>query len=311
MAFQPQCHFPGDPTARTILAIQRSIAIPTAVPDGSTRRTVATGRGSTSLFGSGWHFREEKSMAIDRDAADWFEQLTGFRETSWHDTRARLVLDGRHLVSQVDGRRLDIGDFEMASLQTLRQRARQSLAWGTGRLRLSVVRGDVRDLHTDPDNAGALFQVASQFNMLEMVSPHVSPEDGITRYALDRTQGPACAMAAGGATLYRNHFVEIDGKTGHGQTRERQLDGLRDVGAVLSLAVGVPVESLWSLRNGYALCSAEGLQQINALLTRAGPEALDHLRALLRVGVHRQADVTWGKRWTTGQPAPTMHSVTT
>jgi hypothetical protein len=56
-----------------------------------------------------------------------------------------------------------------------------------GRLKVSVVRGDVRQMHQAPENAGALFQVASQFNLLEMVSPRVTPEDGITRYQHDRT----------------------------------------------------------------------------------------------------------------------------
>ena len=52
-------------------------------------------------------------------------------------------------------------------------------------------------MHGLPENRGALFQVASQFNMLEMVGPRVTPEEGVTRYEHDRTQGPACAMAAG------------------------------------------------------------------------------------------------------------------
>lgn len=238
---------------------------------------------------------------------DWFEQLTGFREASWHDTRQRLVLDGRHLVSQADGRRLPVGEFEMASLQTLRERARNAPGFGRGRLQLSVVRGDVRELHCDPAHAGSVFQVASQFNMLEMVSPQVSPEDGITRYASDRTQGPACAMAAGSATLYRNHFVEVDRE--RGQTRERQLDGLRDVGAALALAIGTPVETLWTMRNGYAMCHEDGLRRINALLSRAPDTALDHLRGLLQIGVHRDVPVTWGAKWA-GPTPPALHTVT-
>ena len=48
-----------------------------------------------------------------------------------------------------------------------------------------------------PENAGALFQVASQLNLLEMTGPEVTPEDGVTIYQDDRTQGPACAIAAG------------------------------------------------------------------------------------------------------------------
>ncbi len=57
---------------------------------------------------------------------------------------------------------------------------------------------DVQQLHIKKTNAGSLFQVASQFNLLEMVSPNVTPEQGVGRYENDRTQGPACAIAAGG-----------------------------------------------------------------------------------------------------------------
>ena len=192
-------------------------------------------------------------------------------------------------------------------LHKLRERARAVPGFGRGRLSFQVVTGDVRALHTDRAHAGSVFQVASQFNMLEMVSPGVSPEDGITRYASDRTQGPACAMAAGSATLYRNHFVEID--SARGQTRDRQLNGLKDVGAALALAIGVPVEELWTMRNGYALCHEDGLRRINALFGKASDSALDHIRGLLQIGVHRQVPVTWGARWS-GAATPDLHSVT-
>ena len=57
----------------------------------------------------------------------------------------------------------------------------------TGRLKVSVITGDVRKMHRSPEYAGALFQVASQFNLLEMVSPTITPEDGVTRYQHDKT----------------------------------------------------------------------------------------------------------------------------
>ena len=90
-------------------------------------------------------------------------------------------------------------------------------------------------------SAGALFQVASQFNLLEMTGPEVSPEDGITRYQHDRTQGPACAIAAGAATIYRNYFAPVGG--GHGQTAKRQFDGLADLGEALGELLKKPVEA--------------------------------------------------------------------
>ena len=40
-----------------------------------------------------------------------------------------------------------------------------------------------------------------------MVGPGVIPEQGITAYASDKTQGPVCAMACPAGTLFRNYFA--------------------------------------------------------------------------------------------------------
>ena len=151
---------------------------------------------------------------------DWFEKLTGFRETSYDETRAKLRVMGSHLESKINGKSYGIGELELVSLQTLRERVK-SVGGLPGRLKVSVVTADVREMHRSPENAGALFQVASQFNLLEMVSPTVTPEQGVTRSQHDRTQGPACAIAAGAATIYRNYFAPVGGSIG--QTTERQL----------------------------------------------------------------------------------------
>jgi hypothetical protein len=94
---------------------------------------------------------------------DWFEKLTGFRESGYDETRAQLtVMDGR-LVSRINGESYGIGELELVSLQALRERVKSADKL-PGRLKTSVVTGDVRRMHRSPENAGALFQVASQFN---------------------------------------------------------------------------------------------------------------------------------------------------
>jgi hypothetical protein len=110
---------------------------------------------------------------------DWFEKLTGFRETRYEETRACLEVEGGRLLSRINGASYGIGELELVSLQTLRERAK-SAGNLPGRVKTSVVTGDVRRMHRSPENAGALFQVASQFNLLEMVSPDVTPEHGVT-----------------------------------------------------------------------------------------------------------------------------------
>jgi hypothetical protein len=220
---------------------------------------------------------------------DWFERLTGFRETSYAETRVKLAVEGNRLTSLVNGKSYGIGELELPSLQMLRDR----LAFDSGsdgRLRVELVQGDVREMHQSPEYAGALFQVASQFNLLEMVGPDVTPEHGVTRYEHDRTQGPACAIAAGAATIYRNYFAPVGG--GLGQTEDRQLDGLACLGEALASAVECPIEALWEMRNGYALCSREGLDAIADHLRGLDARERDHLRGLLRIGLHWDVEVT-------------------
>ena len=40
---------------------------------------------------------------------------------------------------------------------------------------------------------------------MEIISPSVTPEAGIDGYETDRPQGPACAIACGAGTIYRNY----------------------------------------------------------------------------------------------------------
>jgi hypothetical protein len=205
---------------------------------------------------------------------DWFERLTGFRETGYHDTRAKLKVDGSRLKSVINGKDYGIGELELVSLQALRERV-QSGGGLPGRLKASAVTGDVRQMHQSTENAGAVFQVASQFNLLEMVSPTVTPEHGVTRYQDDRTQGPACAIAAGAATIYRNYFAPLGQSAG--QTTDRQFNGLADLGTVLGAALSRPIETLWNMQNGYALCTRSGLDAITEHLGKLQPDQIDIL----------------------------------
>ena len=224
---------------------------------------------------------------------DWFEKLTGFREASYEETRAQLtVMDGR-LVSRINGESYGIGELELVSLQALRERVKSAdklPGRSRNRSKTSVVIGDVRRMHRLPENAGALFQVASQFNLLEMVSPGMTPEHGVTRYQSDPTQGPACAIAAGAATIYRNYFAPFGGS--EGQTARRQLDGLADLGDALSSATQLPVGILWTMQNGYALGTQTGLDAIAQHLRTLTTDEIDVLRGKLRIGIHRDVEVT-------------------
>jgi len=215
----------------------------------------------------------------------WFRSLTGLDEASPEQVRENITINGDELVSAVNGKRFRFGELEVLSLKELRHRVQSAMSVPKPNTIREVV-ANVQDLHCDESKAGALFQVASQFNLLEMISPNVSPEEGISIYESDRTQGPACAIACGAGTIYRNYFVPINEKIG--QTENNQIDCL----AALSKELGNQNGELWTMRNGYALATAKGLQKISTRLENANENELDRLRQLLQVGVQWGSQVT-------------------
>jgi len=215
----------------------------------------------------------------------WFEALTGFREESPKQVRENMSVDGNLLKSHINGKEYVCGLLETPSLAELRYRVNHSKN-NSGKISVREIIANVQQLHIDESNAGSLFQVASQFNLLEMVSPDVTPEHGVGRYEHDRTQGPACAIAAGAGTIYRNYFVNVNGE--QGQTSENQIDCLADIGTKL----GNSDNHLWEMRNGYALASEEGLTEITNKIKSASESEIDGLRKLLRIGIQWNTEVT-------------------
>ena len=214
----------------------------------------------------------------------WFETLTGFPETSPGQVRENITIQGENLTS-VNGRAMSHGWLETPSLAELRKRVRRS-GHSVGRISVREVIADVRELHLNATNAGSLFQVASQFNLLEMVGPNVTPEQGVGIYENDRTQGPACAIAAGAGTIYRNYFANVNGKIG--QSHNNQIDCLADIGRKL----GNTDNRLWEMRNGYALPSLAGLREVSNRLRSLNENELDELRQSLRIGIQWKTQVT-------------------
>ncbi len=138
---------------------------------------------------------------------------------------------------------------------------------------------NVQELHADKSNSNSMFQVASQLNFLEMVSPDVAPETGVGCYEYDATQGPACAIAAGAGTIHRNYFVPVNGEIC--QSADNQIDCLTDIGE----ALGNSDNHIWEMRSGYALASEAGLREITAHLGLLSEQEIDELRQLLRIGI--------------------------
>jgi len=213
----------------------------------------------------------------------WFEALFGFVESSYSESQARFAVNGTTLRSHVNGREFGIGSFTTPTLESLREEARGKRS-GTLRVTHEVV-GDALELHARPENRGALFQVASQFNCLEFVGPSVTPEDGVTGYAHDPTQGPACALAAAAATVYRNYFAPVRGLPG--QTADRQINNLD--------ALADRLDGVWfEVRNGYTFSSEPSLQAFDQALLEHDREAL---LGAVKIGLQRGVEVTFARRF--------------
>ena len=217
----------------------------------------------------------------------WFETLTGFSETSPDFVRANFVLKDQHLTSLANHRSFYAGEFETPTLRTLRGK---EVAYSTtGPIQLSEVIADVQSLHQDSQNADSVFQVASQFNCLEMAAPQIIPEDGVGRYQNDPTQGPACCICAGAGTIFRNYFVEHRGQ--FGQTSENQIDCLEGVAQHFNNSS----RHFWQMQNGYCFPNKDGLSELELQLSGYSEIQLDAIREKLMVGVQSDTEVTIGK----------------
>jgi len=215
----------------------------------------------------------------------WFEDLTGFVEESPAQVRAKLEVNGNTLTSRVNGRSFIYGQLQIPSLAELRSAVPESRI-PSGRIKVREVIADAKSLHADPDNAGALFQVASQFNLLEMPSQHLTPERGVGVYENDLTQGPACAVAAGAGTIYRCYLARVNKRTG--QSADNQIDCLQDMGKTLGNTDG----RLWLMQNGYAMATASGLMEISKKIKAMARHERDALRKTLRIGIQWDTQVT-------------------
>lgn len=214
----------------------------------------------------------------------WFEELTGFSEADYATTQKQFRVEGERLVSRLNNRSWQIGRVETPSLAELRERADLVRAATRGELSVRNLVADVHALHAQSELNGALVQVASQFNLLEMPNARVTPEKGISSYEHDHTQGPACARAAGAGTIYRNYFFPIEGQIG--QRHDRQIDTLADLRRQLKGGDQI------TMQNGYALAETETLRTIQRSLKIASSDEIDALRQQLRIGLHWDQEVT-------------------
>ena len=246
----------------------------------------------------------------------WFGEVFGFEENNkgtdnfkWvkQNVGAETGSDG-DIILKTPTKKLHAGKFTMESLEALTRQLKPATSQAA-LLTYKEMNGDIKRFHQNPLLAGSLFQVASQFNMLEMASPDATPSHGITIYEHDGTQGPACAMACPAGTLFRNYFVNGTGQ----DIPEHQLDGLMGALSVLEGTVGPSYESskqtvprFWTMRNGYCFpTDNETLKAVSRFLAPAPAPAPAPEETLRRKFMNA---IRYGIQWNT-EVVPIGHRV--
>mmetsp|Transcript_124598 Transcript_124598/g.398974 ORF Transcript_124598/g.398974 Transcript_124598/m.398974 type:complete len:498 (+) Transcript_124598:107-1600(+) len=220
-------------------------------------------------------------------AARWRRQYTS--------TKTRFRFDDGVLHVRDTGASFHVGSFELASLEELyaRRRAlgggsRSASASASAPPKLSfrhAAGAGAGDAQLEPGNAGAVFQVFSLFNCLE-TTPTSPPEEGVSRYAREATQGAVCAATCPAATVFRNYFVN-----GSGQAGGQQLDCLEGIAQVL----GNNEQHLWTMSNGFCLpTKADTIPRLSRRL-KFDKELAERARQQLQVGVHWDTEVLGGE----------------
>jgi hypothetical protein len=275
---------------------------------------------------------------------DWFTTLFGFRESDYDYAGIQKMFkfdsESGTLTSTANGKTFRVGHFSTPSLSELREK-RIAQAGGDGKdvgevgdgeaavgdennveqmvgdkknagdkrsrnLKLSVEFGDVSRFQADPENEHAVFQVASQFNCLEFVGPSVTPEHGVTGYVSDRTQGPACSVSCGPATVVRNYFVPVDRNNTKdlGQKADKMINNLED----FMQASGNEKGTYFKVQGGYTMTTGcpGTLKEFNSKLKDIPS---DELMQTIRVGVHEYVQVT-SHTWGTSLVEEPGHTIT-
>lgn len=202
---------------------------------------------------------------------DWFQKIFGFKEKNYtyKAIQKNFIVQNTRLYSRKNNKSYQIGTFELVSLKKLKE-----IKINSKKIHYEIIYGDVSELMADPNNVNCTFMVASQFNCLQFPNHFTYPEEGITDYVYNISQGTACSIATGPATLYRNYFVTFKDGT-IGQNKNKQINTCNCFNKYYG----------WKIKNGFAIVENEILEKINK-------ENFKELKSKLRFGIHNGVQVT-------------------
>jgi len=128
-----------------------------------------------------------------------------------------LIFEGKECI--INGnKKYRAGNLDILSIGELREKTKKLNKKGGGSF--SVVIGyntdfnsiyrdkvDIAALQTNEKNKDAVFQIASNFSGLEPICKTDIPENGISKYIYDNTQGPIASISAAPGLIYRMYGI--------------------------------------------------------------------------------------------------------
>jgi hypothetical protein len=225
---------------------------------------------------------------------DFFKDVLGIDEQAWQnkdktlffspDIHANAQCRGGYLLK--NGSKTDLfktGSFQEFTIQELREQTAKISKTHSGRF--NVIAGfktapnswfryyvDIGALQAEDANKDAVFQVASNFSCLEPTSISHLPEQGITNYIHDQTQGPFASLSAAPGLIYRMYYIFYNPNTDSSTWRQTTNNQI-------NLLDKVPIS--FAVTNGYL-----NLQKNNTVRP-------DDITAI-KIGFHENIQVTHG-----------------
>jgi hypothetical protein len=200
----------------------------------------------------------------------WFEKLYNkAEEVPIKDVKSN---EFSCIVNQTRKSRYNIGIFSTPMLSNLRTMTRSINELSTFKI---ISNTDIMGLIYE--NPNATFQVASQFNCLEMINENETPSLGVTKYYTDNTQGPLCSIACGAGTVHRNYT-----HNNAACSEDEQIHNAEYLQKALN--------NLFEIRNGYTINNKLMSTDLQSII-----EKMDHtyLMGLLKVDFHQNVGVTY------------------
>lgn len=202
---------------------------------------------------------------------EWFPRLFGFNENPAKvQSQFSISSDEKgdyNITSKVNNKTYSVGNFQLRDLQSFsdikdRSGGKFNIIVGNG---TENVDADIITCETNPENDGATFQMASNFNCLDHLPGKRPPKDLLSNYITHYEQGAPGTVACGPALVYRQYLIPMPSGNNGQMTEDIML---------LSRTPAV-------VEDGY----------VNEV-----PENFDYSDPnLYQVGVHQNIDVTLGR----------------